>query len=167
MPLGWAVAEAQSAAWQGYLSESDPAKGWNWIKIFRNFAVCGALQDEDGAVVAMLACKKGIVTLESEPLLRVDRLVVDPRLRRQGIGVRAMFALAELADAWGAAGVVLASTPDATEFYERLGATQAAPEGWNVEAGLLPFHWRGDDFAALLEASRAAQIPSSSGSDNG
>jgi GNAT superfamily N-acetyltransferase len=70
------------------------------------------------------------------PVLRLARLAVDERARRQGVGgvlLRAVFALAhKMADAVGCLGVVVDAKPEAVEFYRKLGFVEL-----DVVAGLL------------------------------
>lgn len=59
------------------------------------------------------------------PVLRLARLAVDQRMRRQGVGrqlLRAVLLLArEMAGRFGCVGVLVDAKPDALDFYRRYG----------------------------------------------
>lgn len=164
-PIGWAAASRVAVDW--LWDPPSAAQAWDWSQLARTSEICAVLAADSGHSLALFASKRAVIHLNHAKYLRVDRLVVDPALHRRGVGSRALFALAELATALHATGIVLAALPEASAFYEALGGRNFKPLGWQFERGLLPFCWDGEDFAALLEVSRAIQVAPATRSDSG
>jgi GNAT superfamily N-acetyltransferase len=164
-PIGWAAASRVAVDWQW--APPSAAQAWDWSQLARTSEICAVLASDSSQPLALFASKRAVIQLNHAKYLRVDRLAVDPAPHRRGVGSRALFALAELATALHATGIVLAALPEASAFYEALGGRNFKPLGWQFERGLLPFCWDGDDFAALLEVSRAIQVAPATRSDPG
>ena len=148
-----AVADAE---WPPLRGEGDWHHSWRWRDILggktERFAVVG---ESEAPLGFWCSAKASPISLPEGRFYRPDHQEIDPRLRGGTLGAFMITLLATRAVELGADGIVLFTfpAPGLLAFYLRNGATQRAPQGWNVPRGLVPFTY---DRTVLLQLKEMA-----------
>lgn len=133
-----AFLEVMEADWPGHRFPGDEHLGWCWKRLGARSRDVMILVDAERNPVAAFCSSVGTVTLDGSVFYRLDYFEVRGDLRGSGLGVVLAAAACARATELGAESVLLASLPQAADFWRRLG-TQGAPKGWSHPAELLAF----------------------------
>jgi hypothetical protein len=113
-----------------------------------------AITHVNGEPLAMVGSSKSApVVLPSGRFFRLDYFEISPNLRGGPLGTFALAMIAKRALELASDGVVLTAFAigGLAQTYQRAGATQGAPRGWNYPRELLPFTFERDALERLGE----------------
>lgn len=135
---------------------------WSWAAILRARPERFTVVDDTGAVFGLwCSAKYRPLRLLEGDFYRLDFIERDPRPAAVGLGAFIFALVSVRALELGCSGLVLASLPEAADFYERAGGERRATRGWRVSRSLVPFVFSAATLRELKERADGFQVEGS------
>ncbi len=132
---------------------------WSWAAILKSHPEALAIVDETRAIRALWCSKKyRPLRLPEGNFYRLDYIERDPRVRRPLFGAFAFALAGARALELKCDGLVLASLPEVTTFYEEMGGERRIPTGWRPSRSLVPFVFSADTLTTLKEDADGLKV---------
>ena len=145
--------------WRSHRPAKHSNLHWSWSKLMREHAERLALLTADGDVLALWTSEKHRpLRLPDGSFFRLDYIERDPRLSGALPGAFAFALVCARALELGCDGLVLASLPEVTRFYEQMGGEQRTARGWRPHRSLVPFVFGADTLRELKEDADEFQV---------